>query len=223
MKDSEMSESEAIRVMVVDDHAVVRSGLVAFLLAFDELELVGEAGSGEEALALVEKLHPDVILMDLVMPGMDGAETTAVIRQRHPNVQVVVLTSFPEEQLVTKALKAGAISYLLKNVAAEELAAAIRKAHQGRATLAPEATQALIHTHTHTRPPKPGHDLTDREREVLALVATGASNKDIGQALSISERTARTHVSNILSKIGLHSRTQAALWAIREGLAAPDG
>jgi two-component system, NarL family, response regulator LiaR len=211
-----MSESTPIRVMLVDDHAVVRSGLIAFLMVFDDLEMVGEAGSGEEALALVEKLRPDVILMDLVMSGLDGAETTRLIRQRYQDVQVVVLTSFPEEDLVTKALKAGAISYLLKNVAADELASAIRRANAGRSTLAPEAAQALIHSTT--QPPKPGHDLTEREREVLALMAQGFNNVEIAENLIVSRSTVKFHVSNILSKLHASSRTEAVAIAMENGL-----
>lgn len=211
-----MNEATPIRVMLVDDHAVVRSGLTAFLLVFDDLELVGDAGSGEEAIALIEKLRPHVVLMDLVMSGMDGAEATRIIRQRYPDVQVVVLTSFPEEDLVTKALRAGAISYLLKNVSADELAGAIRKAHAGRSTLAPEAAQALIHSAT--QPPKPGHDLTDREREVLMLMARGANNVEIADALIVSRSTIKFHVSNILSKLNASSRTEAVAIALENGL-----
>lgn len=214
-----MADQRPIRVMIVDDHAVVRSGLAAFLAAYDDLELVGEAGSGAEALALVEKLRPDVILMDLVMPDMDGASTTRLIRERHPNIQVVVLTSFPEEELVTRALQAGAISYLLKNASADELANAIRKAHAGRATLAPEAAQALIRSTT--QPPRLGHDLTEREREVLALMSRGLSNVEIAERLIISHSTVKFHVSNILSKLQATSRTEAVALAIEHGLIHP--
>ncbi|RME54809.1 MAG: DNA-binding response regulator [Caldilineae bacterium] len=202
--------------MLVDDHAVVRSGLKAFLLAFDDLELVGEAGSGHEALALCEKVQPDVILMDLVMPDMDGAATTRAIRERYPHIQVVVLTSFPEEDLVTQALQAGAISYLLKNVSAHELSEAIRRAYAGRSTLAPEAAQALIHTTT--QPPKPGHDLTSREREVLELMAKGYNNVEIAEELVVSRSTVKFHVSNILSKLQATSRTEAVAVALEHGL-----
>lgn len=211
-----MDQEKSIRVMVVDDHAVVRSGLVAFLLAFDDLELVAEAGSGEEALARVAHNQPDVVLMDLMMPGLDGAETTRLLRQRHPEVQVVVLTSFPEEELVTKALRAGAISYLLKNVAADELAGAIRKAYSGRSTLAPEAAEALIHSTT--QPPKPGHDLTGREREVLTLMAQGHNNIEIAQLLIVSRSTVKFHVSNVLAKLDAASRTEAVAIAMKHGL-----
>ncbi len=211
-----MVDSAPIRVMLVDDHAVVRSGLRAFLLAFDDLTLVGEAGSGFEALALLGKANPDVVLMDLMMPEMDGAATTKAIRERNPHVQVVVLTSFPEEELVTKALKAGAISYLLKNVSARELSDAIRKAYSGRSTLAPEAAQALIHSTT--QPPKLGHDLTPREREVLELMSKGQNNVEIADELVVSKSTIKFHVSNILSKLQSTSRTEAVALAIENNL-----
>jgi NarL family two-component system response regulator LiaR len=211
-----MSESTPIRVMLVDDHAVVRSGLSAFLMAFEGLELVGEAGSGEEALRLCEQEQPDVVLMDLVMPGMDGVQTTRGIRERWPQVQVIALTSFPEEDLVQGALRAGALSYLLKNVSAEELAAAIRAAYAGRPTLAPEATQALIQAANH--PPEPGDDLTAREREVLALMVEGMHNSDIAERLVVSRSTVKSHVSNILSKLGVSSRAEAISLALRRHL-----
>ena len=155
-----MPETEKIRILIVDDHKVVRSGLSAFLQVFDDFEMVGEAGNGKEALEACGRLSPDVVLMDLVMPEMDGAAATRAIREKYPDIQVIVLTSFKEENLVEEALKAGAIGYLLKNVSADELAAAIRSANHGRPTLSPEATQALIKAST--RPAQPGFDLTAR-------------------------------------------------------------
>ena len=211
-----MSESKPIRVLLVDDHAVVRSGLSAFLLAFDDLELVAEAGGGEEAVRLCEQCQPDVVLMDLVMPRMDGAAATRAIRERCPQIQVIALTSFKEKELVQGALEAGAIGYLLKNVTANELADAIRAAHAGRPTLAPEAAQVLIQA---TRePPPPGFDLTPREREVLALMVEGLSNPEIAERLVVSTSTVKFHVSNILSKLGVTSRTEAVALALQEHL-----
>lgn len=207
-----MKQSDKIKVLIVDDHAVVRSGLSAFLLSTDDLRLVGQAASGEEALALCEGLQPDVILMDLVMGGIDGAETTRRIRERHPQIQIVVLTSFPEEDLVARALRAGAIGYLLKNASADELADAIRRAHSGRATLSPEAAEALIHMTA--GPPPIGHDLTPREREVLSLMSKGLNNTQIAENLIVSRSTVKFHVSNILSKLGVNGRTEAVALAI---------
>ncbi|MCL5960626.1 MAG: response regulator transcription factor [Chloroflexi bacterium] len=211
-----MPELNPIRVLIVDDHAVVRSGLAAFLLAFDDLELAGEAASGAEALRLCAQAQPDVVLMDLVMPEMDGAAATRAIRQAHPNVQVIALTSFKEEGLVQGALQAGAIGYLLKNVSSNELASAIRAAKAGRPTLAPEAASALINTVT--RSPSPGFDLTDREREVLALMVEGLNNPDIAERLVVSRSTVKFHVSSILSKLGVGSRTEAVALALQNHL-----
>jgi NarL family two-component system response regulator LiaR len=211
-----MNESKPIRVLLVDDHAVVRSGLGAFLLVYDDLELVGEAGGGEEAVRLCEKLQPDVVLMDLVMPGMDGAAATRVIRERWPHVQIVALTSFKEKDLVQGVLEAGAIGYMLKNVSADELADAIRAAYAGKSTLAPEAAQVLIQA---TRePPSPGYDLTPREREVLALMVEGLNNPGIAERLVMSRSTVKFHVSNILSKLGVASRTEAVALALQKNL-----
>jgi DNA-binding NarL/FixJ family response regulator len=223
--DSDGSE-RPIRVYVVDDHSVVRRGLRAYFEMIGDIEVVGEASRGEEVLDGIGTLAsqsqmPDVVLMDLLMPGMDGTTAISAIRERYPTVQMVAITSFVAEDTVLGALKAGAVGYLLKDAEADEVAAVIRAAHRGEVRLAPAAA---IHLAKSLRTPE--HDasrarLTGRERQVLALVATGAANKAIGTALSISERTARTHVSNILMKLGLGSRIEAALWAFREGLADP--
>ncbi|MCX6047775.1 MAG: response regulator transcription factor [Chloroflexi bacterium] len=208
----------AIRVMLVDDHAVVRSGLSAFLLVYDDLELVAQAADGAEALRLCERFQPDVILMDMMMPRMDGAATTHVIRERYPHIQVLILTSFKEEHLVQEALKAGAIGYLLKNVSADVLATAIRAAHQGRPTLAPEATLALIHAASQHGLPVLGDDLTERERNVLGLLVQGMDNHVIADTLIVSRSTVKFHVSNILSKLHAAGRTEAVAIALQHNL-----
>jgi two-component system, NarL family, response regulator LiaR len=208
-----MCPSQPIRVMLVDDHTMVRRGLATFLKVFDDLELAGEAESGEIALELCAKILPDVVLMDLMMPEMDGATATRLIRTQFPEVQVVALTSFKDQQMVQNALEAGAIGYLLKNVSADELARAIRAAHSGHATLSPQAAQALVNAAS--QPPVPGHDLTEREREVLALLVEGLNNTQIASRLVVSPSTIKTHVSHILSKLGVASRTEAVAQAMR--------
>jgi len=205
--------SKPIRVMLVDDHTMVRRGLATFLKVFDDLELAGEAENGQDAIQLCAKLLPDVILMDMVMPDMNGATATRAIRQQFPEVQVIALTSFKEEELVKSALEAGAIGYLLKDVSADELVRAIRSAHAGRATLSPEAAQALVHAAS--QPPALGYDLTEREREVLALMIEGWNNTQIAGKLTVSPSTIKSHVSNILSKLGVASRTEAVTLALR--------
>ena len=203
-----MTKTRPIRVIVVDDHAMLRRGLRFFLKGYDDLDLVGEAASGKEAVDLCAQTEPDVILMDMMMPDIDGAEATRLIRERHPGAQVIALTSFQEENLIERALQAGAIGYLLKNVPADDLARAIREAHAGRATLAPEATEALIHA-TRRRSGQADYGLTAREQEVLALLVEGLSNAEIAERLVISVATAKFHVRGILSKLAVSSRAEA--------------
>jgi len=216
-------QQRPVRVFVVDDHTVVRRGLRAYLEMVDDMEVVGEAADGQEALEGIAALvaagqPPDVALMDLLMPGMDGVTATAAITQRHPEMAVVAMTSFAEADLVHAALQAGAAGYLLKDAEADEVAAAIRAACRGEVHLAPAIAKQLTRSLVAPRPQTVDY-LTGREREVLVLVAQGLSNQQIADALVISERTARTHVSNILGKLEVASRTQAALLAIREGIA----
>jgi NarL family two-component system response regulator LiaR len=211
-----MTTPKPIRVMIVDDHDMVRRGLAAFLRAKPDLELVGEARDGKEAMQVCERVHPDVILMDLVMPEMGGAEATRALRGKCPQVQVIALTSFQDKELVRQALEAGAISYLLKNVTADDLAEAIRAAHSGQSTLAPEAVQVLMQAAS--QGPSLGHDLTPREREVLALMVEGLSNPEIAERLVVTRSTAKAHVSNILSKLGVSNRAEAVALALKRKL-----
>jgi NarL family two-component system response regulator LiaR len=216
-----MSDPSPIRIMLVDDHAMVRSGLKLFLSGEEDLLVVGEAGDGQQAIDLCPKIRPDVVLMDIVMPGMDGPTATAHIRQAHPHIQVIALTSFLEEELVRSALRAGAISYLLKDVGADKLAGAIRAACRGRGTLDAAVAQVLVQAAG--QPPPLGHDLTDREREILGLIVEGRTNKAIAQELALSPGTVRIYVSNILSKLGAANRTEAAALALQHGLIDLDG
>ena len=208
-----ISPFQPIRVMLVDDYMMVRRGLATFLTVFDDLQLVGEAESGKAAIQLCAKTLPDVILMDMVMPEMDGATATRAIRQQFPQAQVIALTSFKEGELIKNALEAGAIGYLLKDVSADDLARAIRAAHAGRVTLSPEAAQSLVETAN--QPAAPGLDLTEREREVLSLLIEGLNNTQIAGRLTVSPSTIKSHVSNILSKLGVVSRTEAVTLALR--------
>ncbi len=211
-----MTESTPIRVLIVDDHPMVRSGLNDFIFAYEWMETVGEAQNGIEAVEFCATHEVDVVLMDMVMPMMDGSEATRRILAHGKPVQIIVLTSFHEQDFVQQALKAGAISYLLKNVSAEELAAAIKAAHRGTSTLAPEATEALIQA---TREkPEVGFDLTAREREVLALLVDGSSNLEISEQLSISMGTVKYHLTNIFTKLGAKNRVEAATIALEHNL-----
>jgi NarL family two-component system response regulator LiaR len=203
--------------MIVDDHEIVRSGLASFLRVVADLELVGEAASGEEAVRLCQRVQPNVVLMDMVMPGLDGVTTTRTLREKCPSTRVIALTSFPEEDLIQRALEAGATGYLLKNVGVAELAYAIRAAHADKPVLAPEAAQALIQRAR--RPSPPGHDLSPRELEVLRLLTGGLSNRAIAEQLTISPSTVDFHVSNILGKLGAATRTEAVAIAVQHHLA----
>jgi two-component system, NarL family, response regulator LiaR len=209
----------AISVLITDDHSVVRQGLRMFLSRDPDLEVVGEATNGQEALAMARKLEPDVVLMDLLMPVMDGIEATSVIRSELPGVEVLALTSVLEDASVSGAVKAGAIGYLLKDTDAEELRQAIKAAAQGRVYLGPEAAARLMRE---VRAPESPEDLTERQTEVLKLLARGKANKQIAASLFVSETTVKSHVSSILIKLGVHSRTQAALHAVRTGLVSVD-
>ena len=217
-----MTQTEPIRVLIVDDHSVVRRGLRGFLDLLDDLEVVGEAENGLEAIEAAARLNPDVILMDLLMPQLDGVSAIARIKAAQPEIEIVALTSFIEEEKVTTALEAGATGYLLKDADADDVADAVRAAHAGEVHLDPAVTRLLAQRmRARKNQPPPVEPLTERELEVLRHLGRGSSNKEIAFALSITERTARTHVSNILGKLGLSSRTQAALYAVEHRLVTP--
>jgi NarL family two-component system response regulator LiaR len=215
---SSSSEPRPTRVLIVDDHGVVREGLRAYLELESDIQVVGEAKDGLEAVRRAAELQPDVVLMDLVMPNMDGVDATSRIKEQQPATHIIILTSFLDDERVVPAIRAGATSYLLKDVAAADLARAIRGARAGQAQLHPEVARRLMQQVTSPRKPDAGAQLTDREREVLRLLADGRSNKEIARTLVVSERTVKGHVSNILGKLGLQDRTQAALFAVRNGL-----
>ena len=204
-----------IRILIADDHAVVRQGLKMFLTLDPELEVIGEASDGAEALRLARELHPDVVLMDLLMPQMDGITATSAVRQELPDTEVIALTSVLEDASVVGAIRAGAIGYLLKDTNSDELRRAIKAAAAGQVQLSPQAAARLMRE---VRAPDSPEALTERETEVLRLLARGKANKEIARALSIGEQTVKTHVGNILAKLGVRSRTQAALYAVRIGL-----
>jgi NarL family two-component system response regulator LiaR len=206
-----MGEPDPIRVVTVDDHEIFRSGIRFLMLALDDIELVGEAHTGEEAVHLCEQTRPDVILMDMMMSGMDGIEATKAIRERYPNVQVLALTSFYDKQLVQRAMQAGAIGYLLKGVSIDKLGEAIRSAHARQPTLSAEAVTALVQAAD--SPQGIGQDLSEREREVLELLAEGLSNAEIAERMVVSVAAVKYHVSSILSKLGATNRTEAVALA----------
>ena len=211
-----MSETEPIKVMIVDDHPIMRDGLKGMLLTIDDMELAGEAGSGRETLARCRESLPDVILMDMIMPGMDGLETTRAVLDLYPEMKIVVLTSSLEEDLVQQTMAAGASGYLLKNAPVAVLVGAIRSAYAGQSVLAPEASRALLQASM--VPPKLGHDLSAREREVLTLVVKGLTNDEIAERLVISRNTVKNHVKACITKLGAANRAQAAALAVEHHL-----
>jgi NarL family two-component system response regulator LiaR len=208
-----MSKIKNIEVIIVDDHPMVRHGIKTMLLTFNDISVIGEAGNGLETLVLCKEIQPDVILMDIVMPGMNGVETTRAVLELYPQVKIIVLTSFPDQDLVQEMLAAGAIGYLLKDAPIDVLGDAIRSAYAGHSTLAPEATQALLQADA--KPPKLGDDLTARERDVISLIVEGLSNDEIADRLYISVNTVRKHVSACMSKLGAKNRAQTAALAVK--------
>jgi len=211
-----MVKTKPIRVMIVDDHLMVRDGLKVFLSIHDDIDVVGEAEDGEQALALCEQMEPDVILMDILMPNMDGPSATERIRGANPDIQVIALTSFAEQELVQRALQSGAISYVLKNVHSDRLAQAIREAYHGRSVIDAAAAQVLVQAAQGSS--SLGYNLTERERQVLGLMTKGKTNQEIAERLTLSVGTVRFHVSNILSKLGVSNRTEAVSLALQQKL-----
>ena len=209
-------EREAISVVIVDDHAIVRQGLRTYLDLQPDIQVVGEAADGKHAVDVVRDLLPDIVLMDLVMPNGNGVDATREITALSPSTKVIVLTSFSEDEQVFASIKAGAQGYLMKDVLPQELVRAIRTVHRGEAQLDPEIARKLMHEFSNPQPARPKHDLTERELEVLSLISLGRSNKEISETLVLSEKTVKTHVSNILQKLHLSDRTQAAVYALRE-------
>ncbi|MFD4577239.1 response regulator [Streptomyces sp. NPDC058417] len=210
--------ADPIRVLIVDDHQVVRRGLRTFLEVQDDIEVVGEAADGAEGVARAEELRPDVVLMDVKMPGTDGVDALRRLRELDNPARVLVVTSFTEQRTVVPALRAGAAGYVYKDVDPDALAGAIRSVHAGHILLQPEVAGALLSQEGPHSGQGRGGTLTEREREVLGLIADGRSNREIARALVLSEKTVKTHVSNILMKLDLADRTQAALWAVRHGV-----
>jgi two-component system, NarL family, response regulator LiaR len=208
--------NEAISVVIVDDHAIVRQGLRTYLDLQPDITVIGEAADGKQAVEVVRDLLPDIVLMDLVMPNGNGVDATREITALSPSTRVIVLTSFSEDEQVFASIKAGAQGYLMKDVLPQELVRAIRTVHRGEAQLDPEIARKLMHEFSNPQPTRPKHDLTERELEVLRLISLGKSNKDISEELVLSEKTVKTHVSNILQKLHLSDRTQAAVYALRE-------
>lgn len=217
---AERRDGAAVRVLLVDDHQVVRRGLRTFLEVQDDIDVVGEASDGEEGIARAEELRPDIVLMDVKMPGVDGIEALRKLRDLGNPARVLVVTSFTEKRTVVPALRAGAAGYVYKDVDPDALASAIRSVHAGHVVLQPEVADALLSQDGAGGGQGRGGSLTDREREVLGLIADGRSNREIARALVLSEKTVKTHVSNILMKLDLADRTQAALWAVRHGIGA---
>jgi two-component system, NarL family, response regulator LiaR len=211
-------DGDKISLIIVDDHAIVRQGLRTYLELQADIEVLGEANNGQEAIAMARDMLPDIVLMDLVMPGTDGVEATRAITAAVPSTKVIVLTSFSEDEKVFASIKAGAQGYLMKDVLPSELVRAIRTVNRGEAQLDPEIARKLMQEFTNPQPTVPKHDLTEREMEVLRLIAQGKSNKDISEELVLSEKTVKTHVSNILQKLHLSDRTQAAVYALRQKL-----